>query len=110
MRRSVLRCLALDLDSTLIYSSSDIELYTELNVVGDPLLFDIKRNTWRMRLVDVVSPAGSGEVEDWWFVKRPGLSEFLREARRMYDVVGIWTAAKKKYAEGIVQNLSLIHI
>ncbi len=107
MRRSPLRCLALDLDSTLIYSSSDVELYMELEIDRDPLLFDIRRNTWKMRLLDVVTPAGSGDAEDWWFVKRPGLSEFLRKARQMYDVVGVWTAAKKKYAEGIVQNIAM---
>lgn len=107
MPRGKLTCLALDLDSTLIYSSPDLDLYHELGIATDPELFDVKANTWRMRLYDVVTPHGEGEAEDWWFSKRPGLSNFLEHARDFYDIVGVWTAAKQRYAEGIVEEIAL---
>lgn len=90
--------LVLDLDSTLIYSSADMDRYFELGVDNS---IDLRRRTFRMRLEDV-----DMEDEHWWCVKRPGLAEFLQNAREKFGKVGIWTAAERKYAEAIVAAVS----
>jgi len=107
--RRLPRHLVLDLDETLVHTEDDIHRYVALGIANDPKLLHIRQNTFVMRLVDVVGARGAGQTEVWWVSKRPRLDLFLYYAFRTFETVSVWTAAKKKYAEAIVEEVFRDH-
>lgn len=105
MRSSIPRHLVLDLDDTIIHARSDVDAYLDMGLSENPSLSDIRRETFIMKLEDVVTARGYGETEVWWVSKRPNLNLFLHYAFSTFETVSVWTAAKQKYAEAIVDNV-----
>lgn len=89
--------LVLDLDSTLIHSSSEMWQYESLS--KDPILRD---RIYKIKMYDPMEE-GDGSYMDMWGVFRPYLSIFLNYAEKRFDKVHIWSAGTKRYVEQIVK-------
>ena len=50
-----------------------------------------------------------GQWYDFCAVKRPGLDDFLAQARQLFDNVGVWTAGAPEYAAPIVEEIFRDH-
>lgn len=100
------KVLVLDMDETLIHTlgaSARIELLTSypnataaLQACGD--LFGV-------RFERTVRPSGTDREEDVLVIKRPGVDEFLRRARKTFSHVLIWSAGQKEYVEKVIDGL-----
>lgn len=89
--------LMLDLDSTLIHSSSDFYEYNKLikNDKAKPYLY-------RFDLVDTSERLGSGDITKIWGVFRPHLRSFLEFALLYFKDIVIWSAGQFNYVYSIV--------
>lgn len=99
------RCLSLDLDSTLIHSSVDIEELKNLKIYTDPNNVELRPRIYRFDLLDVDHPPGTGVVTSMWGVFRPHLHQFLKFAYDYFKHVYIWSAGKEKYVWKIKEQL-----
>jgi TFIIF-interacting CTD phosphatase-like protein len=93
--------LVLDLDSTLIHSSAILKDYENLHLYSDPKMARLRDRVYRLDLVDVVDPPGSGVMTQMWGIFRPHLTEFLTFAVGYFDEVIIWSAGQFKYVHAI---------
>ncbi|CBQ69583.1 related to PSR1-plasma membrane phosphatase required for sodium stress response [Sporisorium reilianum SRZ2] len=80
------KCLVLDLDETLVHSS-----------------FKMIQNA------DFIVPVEiDGTVHNVYVIKRPGVDEFMRHMREIYEVV-VFTASLSKYADPVLDMLDIHH-
>lgn len=78
------KCLALDLDETLVHSS-----------------FQAVKNA------DYIIPVQiEGNIHNVYVLKRPGVDEFIRRVSQYYEVV-IYTASLGKYADPLLDKLDV---
>lgn len=95
--------LVLDLDETLVHSSSspnsNVRLHGGLSLPHD-LHLEIKKDPARD---DAQSPDKPKNVYIW---KRPHVREFLHEAAKLYEIV-VYTAGHKRYAEPLIDMLDV---
>lgn len=101
---NVKRTLVLDLDSTLIYSSGDMDAYAKLNLYSDPRRLKHRLRVYKIEMIDVFGLPGVGEKTQMWGIFRPFVFEFLRIISQYYNIV-IWTAGQYKYGHAIVEKL-----
>ena len=94
--------IVLDLDETLVHSSSDMNEFRDLNLSQHP---DLNSRTYRLRINDVITPHGQGKISEMWGIKRPHINEFLAFCFSYFKVVIIWSAGTYKYVHAVVDNI-----
>jgi TFIIF-interacting CTD phosphatase-like protein len=90
----ILTCVVLDLDETLVHSSS--KGVTEMKKVKDTM-----KEAGQM---DRYYEFKLGK-ETYWGLKRPYYKSFLRWCRSQFDIVAVWTAGDTDYADEIVSKV-----
>lgn len=104
-RNRPIRGIVLDIDETLISTSSDLGVMTEFDIMGKALYIDIRSRYYLMELVDPVDTPGTGSVSHLNGVYRPYLKEFLLFCQKYFSHVIIYTAARRRYAEDLVNSM-----
>lgn len=107
------RHLILDVDETLGHAfvgETCLKKLKESGLYDDPAYIEHRD---RVRIIQVKDPGegwtGSGCDLDMWFVKRPGLDEFLCFAFEYFDTVGIWSAGVDNYVKDICSVIFVSH-
>jgi hypothetical protein len=95
------RHLVLDLDSTLIHSDGEMDVYKDFKLYSSPTNAELRSRLYRFDLVDVVDAPGTGVRTPMWGVYRPHVLEFLNFASIYFDAVHIWSAGQHKYVHTI---------
>jgi hypothetical protein len=99
------RHIVLDLDSTLIHSTSNMKTYANLKLYSEPKNAALRPRLYRLEMVDVVDKPGSGIVTVMWGVFRPYVFEFLQFADLYFQGIHIWSAGQYKYVHSIKEIL-----
>lgn len=96
------RHLVLDLDSTLIHSSVEMDVYENMHLYSDTRSIPLRSRLYRFDLVDAMDVVpGTGSVMPMWGVFRPHVFEFLQFASVYFEKVHIWSAGQYKYVHNI---------
>lgn len=98
MRRHVV----LDLDSTLVHSSPNVDEYSKLDLRS--LVGKDRDRVYRYDLIDVNGSPGEGILYPMWSILRPYVREFIEYLLDNYTV-HVWSAGKYKYVHQIVDAL-----
>lgn len=85
-------CIVLDLDETLIRTFDDTKSYKLYARVLPPAL---KSRIYTFFL----------DRQRYWGIKRPYLAHFLETCFNTFDIVGVWTASEREYAQAIVDTI-----
>jgi len=89
--------IVLDLDSTMVHTSSDLEAYTQLN-----LIMGEKNNLeTRIKYFELQSKCLDPNDRKMWTVLRPYTKEFLEFCTRYFNKIIIFTAGQEEYAHKI---------
>lgn len=101
------KMIVLDLDETLVHTAppEEYNLFDQLNLLNDPTLLGLRSRLYKLSVIDVVSPLGSGVIDNFWGVMRPHLKEFLIFCFSYFRIVAIWSAGQKKYVENVVDYI-----
>lgn len=107
------KCIVLDLDSTLIHTYlpdkqnpvESIKFLSQLGIMRDPKLMDLRRRTYMISMDDVVDKKGTGIKTEMFGITRPHVTEFLIWCFSYFKIVAVWSAGRKKYVEAIVNFL-----
>ena len=91
--------IVLDIDATLVHTHGDDEEYLDLKLFSNPKMTKYRGRIYTMKLRDVTTPPGTGEVMKLYGVYRPYLKEFIDFCFEYFDNVIVWSAGKKKYVE-----------
>jgi hypothetical protein len=96
------KILVLDLDATIISTSSDMAAYFQ--IYNNPALAD---RLYTFELVDggYKEVPGGGKTCFIWGILRPGVYDFLVFADTYFKEVRIWSAGQYKYVHAIVNIL-----
>jgi hypothetical protein len=97
------KVLILDIDSTLIYASGNMDAFEDLKIYTKNV--ELRERVHTFKLVDAVNNPGTGTTTPMWFVYRPYYKEFLEFALEYFDEVRVWSAGKYKYVHAIVNIL-----
>lgn len=97
--------LILDLDETCIKTIGRCRLLDQLNLLGDPALFELRSRLYLLELEDPTSLRGEGDYLREWGIKRPHLEEFLEFAIQYFATVNVWTAGVYEYGHRIVEEI-----
>jgi len=91
------RHLILDLDSTLLFTTEQAEIY------GAIYRYDLIDRLFRFTLTDSNAnvPIGTGYTQHMWLSLRPGVRAFLRFARRYFRTISVWSAGEDRYVRTI---------
>jgi hypothetical protein len=95
------KTLVLDLDSTLVHTSGDMNEYINLQIFSNPSNAALRSRTYSFELVDVVDPPGTGATTPMWGVYRPHFREFMVFALSYFGTVKVWSAGQFKYVHAI---------
>lgn len=91
--------IVLDLDSTLINTADHGVHLKDLGIFKSSGNLKLRRRIYQF-------PLETGPHEEvYWGVIRPGAQEFLRFCFQYFRYVVVWTAAKRAYADAIVEVL-----
>src|SRR4030067_174147 len=108
------KCIVLDLDETLVHASDDMDVYNRINILSDPLLMDIRDQSYVITVDDVSHKRGTGSKTQLWAMKRPYLREFLIFCFNYFRVVAVWSAGTNRYVqktvEAIFGDIAMPHI
>ena len=103
------KCIILDLDATLISSTTDPRKFGIFLEIMASNNMELKSRLYHLSIKDVMAyedkNRGQGEITEMWGVERPGLKTFLRWCFTYFSVVGVWSAGKKPYVEAICQKI-----
>lgn len=107
------KCISLDIDNTLLYSSDETKNVVEnkqtwvqrLNVYRNPKLLGIRNRVYHVRIIDVLTPHGAGELSEMSGILRDDVREFMAFCFHYFRIVNIWSAGKKKYVHEMVKIL-----
>jgi len=93
--------IVLDLDSTLIFSQSDISQLARSKLLTNPDYFKYRD---RLYIGSVSNPriAGDGNSSRFWGIRREGLEDFIEWLLDNFNVI-VWTAGTRPYGEQIVK-------
>ena len=95
------KIIVLDLDSTIISTSTDMQLYYQL--YDNPL---VKDRLYTFELVDASNEIpGTGNICTMWGITRPYLNKFLQFIDKYFAEVRVWSAGQYKYVHAIVNVL-----
>ncbi len=100
------KSIVLDVDETLVHTFDEDKQhrFSELNLMEDPTLIDIRSRLYILSLVDLYRN-GESDIALYWGIMRPGLKDFLRFAERYFQHVCIWSAGHKQYVERVCGNI-----
>lgn len=108
------KCIVLDLDETLVHASDDMDVYNRINILSDPLLMDIRDQSYVITVDDVSHKRGTGSKTQLWAMKRPYLREFLIFCFNYFRIVAVWSAGTNRYVqktvEAIFGDIAMPHI
>ena len=93
--------LILDLDSTLVHTSGNMNDYESLKISSNPKHAELRGRTYVFALTDVIDTPGTGSTTPMWGVLRPHMYEFLTFALSYFDDVKVWSAGQFKYVHAI---------
>lgn len=96
--------IVLDLDSTMIHSTSEMNIVKELNSELETNS-NLRNQIYFLKLVDATKTEGTGSVEEMWGVFRPGVFRFLEFCFRYFKGVHVWSAGRRFYVHAIVTEL-----
>jgi len=99
-------CLVLDIDETMLHSSENRTLY---DAMVEKYANDFDTLT-RIRNLSVNMATREGLVRRYsmWTLLRPGWDVLLREARKHFTYLGIYSAGAREYVEACVEIFSEI--
>ena len=92
----------LDIDETLVHSTSDMEAWKRLRIFSDPKKMDLRS---RHYVLDLESERGSGIGVNMWGTKRPYLEEFIRFCFEYFKIVIVWSAGVYDYVHAVVEEI-----
>lgn len=95
--------IVLDIDATLVHTHGDVEDFSELKIYSNDDALKYRRKVYTMKLVDVSTPNGVGEITMLSGIYRPYLRNFLDFCRNYFDNIIIWSAGQKKYVEKMTE-------
>ncbi len=98
--------LVLDLDSTVIHSSQDLDELKSLKIYSKPKNAHLRDRIYSFEMVDVISTEGTGDSMRMWGVYRPHLKEFMEFAATYFEEVHIWSAGQHIYVYSIAECIS----
>jgi TFIIF-interacting CTD phosphatase-like protein len=108
------KCIILDLDETLVHTADDYNTLSQLKIMTDAKLMDVKSRVFTVTLHDVTEAKGSGSIAKMWGITRPHLTEFIKFCFSYFRIVAVWSAGKKRYVEEVVNkifgNIRMPHI
>lgn len=101
------KILVLDLDSTLVHTSGNMQDYEKLRIydVNDSTNADLRSRTYSFELTDVIDTPGTGSTTPMWGIYRPHYREFLTFAFSYFDEVRVWSAGQFKYVYAITDKV-----
>jgi len=95
--------LVLDMDETLLRAFEGSESYNRFKKNSKRAFSQLEgRRLFKTTVQDVMEKRGKGVTSMFWFVKRPGLDNFLMWAQEKFAAVVIWSAGKKEYVYSIL--------
>jgi hypothetical protein len=97
--------IVLDIDATLIHTHGDLENFKSLRIYSEDEQMAMRKNLYHMKLIDVTSEPGEGEITELSGIYRPYLKEFLEFCFDYFKNVIIWSAGKKKYVEKMCEYM-----
>lgn len=100
------KSIVLDVDETLVHTFDEDKQhrFSELALMEDPSLIDIRSRLYILPLIDLYRN-GESDMSMYWGIMRPGLKDFLRFAERYFANVCIWSAGHKQYVERVCGNI-----
>ena len=99
------KCLALDLDLTLVHTFTDLESLRDLNVYNNYKNYDLRKRIYTIELHDVVDDPGHGVYSRMWGVYRPGWERFRDFSEKYFANIFVWSAGQPRYVDAIVNIL-----
>lgn len=99
------KTIVLDLDSTLLHTCDDMDVWKSLEVYTNPRNARLRSRIYYFELVDVTEKVGTGCKTVLWGVLRPHVHEFLRFCHEYFENIIIWSAGQKKYVHAICDFL-----
>jgi hypothetical protein len=95
------RHLVLDLDSTLIHTSSNVKLYQQLALYSSPERARHRLRVYRTDLYNINGTGRSGTALPMWGIWRPFVFHFLNFCNLYFNCIYIWSAGQYKYVHRI---------
>ena len=99
------KTIVLDLDSTLLHTCDDMEIWDKLEVYTNPKNAKLRSRVYFFELIDVTEKTGSGSKTVLWGVLRPHVYTFLRFCFDYFENIIVWSAGQKKYVHAICDFL-----
>jgi len=99
------KTIVLDLDSTLLHTCDDMEIWDSLEIYTNPRNSKLRSRVYYFDLLDVTEKPGSGSKTVLWGVLRPHVYDFLRFCFDYFENVIVWSAGQKKYVHAICDFL-----
>jgi hypothetical protein len=99
------KTIVLDLDSTLLHTCDDMEIWDKLEIYTNPKNAKLRSRVYFFELIDVTEKVGSGSKTILWGVLRPHVYTFLRFCFDYFENVIVWSAGQKKYVHAICDFL-----
>jgi hypothetical protein len=101
------KCIYLDLDNTLLYTTDDEDDFVylnKLNILTDPSLIDLRNRMYHIVMEDLETP-GEGSKYEMWGITRPHLHEFLLFCFSYFRLVIVFSAGARLYIEPIIDHI-----
>ena len=99
------KTIMLDLDSTLIFTSDNFELYKDLELYTNPENMNLRNRIYKFDVIDVVEKPGTGVRSSMWGILRPNVYEFLDFCFEYFENVIVWSAGQLRYVHAICDVL-----
>ena len=99
------KTIVLDLDSTLLHTCDDMEIWDSLEIYTNPRNAKLRSRVYYFDLVDVTEKIGTGSKTVLWGVLRPHVYDFLRFCFDYFENIIVWSAGQKKYVHAICDFL-----
>jgi len=99
------KTIVLDLDSTLLHTCDDMEIWDSLEIYTNPRHAKLRSRIYYFDLIDVTEKTGTGSKTVLWGVLRPHVYEFLRFCFDYFENIIVWSAGQKKYVHAICDFL-----
>lgn len=96
------KCIALDLDETILYTCEELDDFARLGIYDHPDYCDLRRRVYVRSIEGLGAKRGDGTVIRMCGILRPHTHEFLRFCFDYFMVVAVWTAGLTEYGMEMV--------